>query len=52
MNQTQVYVLDLTKLLGSGDFRVQSAEPDSPDDCTEEAYSILEGKVSNLVWRN
>jgi hypothetical protein len=43
MKQKQVYVLDLTKIDGSGDFSCPGCGAViSPDDCTEEVYSILE----------
>jgi len=48
MKQMQVYVLDLTKIDGSGDFPCPKCGITiSPDDNTEKAYSILEAKVSN-----
>ncbi len=48
MKQTQVYVMDLTKTDGEGDFSCPGCGTAiSPDDCTEEAYSVLEAKVSN-----
>jgi hypothetical protein len=48
MKQIQVYVLDLTKIDGRGDFSCpRCGNGISPDDCNEEAYSILEGKVSD-----
>ena len=48
MKQTQVYVMDLTKTDGEGGFSCPGCGTAiSPDDCTEEAYSILEAKVSN-----
>ncbi len=48
MKETQVYVMDLTKTDESGDFSCPGCGTAiSPDDCTEEAYSILEAKVSN-----
>jgi hypothetical protein len=48
MKQKHVYVLDLTKVDGSGGFPCpECGAPISPDDCTEEAYSILETKVNN-----
>ena len=47
MKQKQVYVLDLTKTDGSGEFSCpQCGAAISPDDCTEEVYSILEAKVN------
>jgi hypothetical protein len=43
-----MYVLDLTKVDGSGDFSCpECGTAISPDDCTEDAYSILETKVNN-----
>lgn len=48
MKQIQVYVLDLTKIAGNGGFSCpRCGNAISPDDCTGEAYSILEGKVSD-----
>jgi len=48
MKQIQIYVLDLTKIEGSGDFLCpRCGNAISPDDCTEKAYSILEAKVNN-----
>ena len=47
MKQIQGYVLDLTKIDGSGDFPCpRCGNTISPDDCTEKAYSIIEAKVS------
>jgi hypothetical protein len=46
MRQKQVYVLDLNKIGGNGDFSCpHCGAAISPDDCTEETYSILEAKV-------
>ena len=43
-----MYVLDLTKINGSGDFQCPGCGTAiSPDDCSEEAYSILEAKVNS-----
>jgi DNA-directed RNA polymerase subunit RPC12/RpoP len=43
-----VYKLNLTKMKGSGDFRCpRCGTLISPDDCTEDAYSILETKVND-----
>jgi hypothetical protein len=40
--------LDLTKIDGNGEFPCPECEATiSPDDCTEEGYSILEAKVGN-----
>ena len=48
MKQIQVYVLDLTKIGGSGDFSCPRCGNEiSPDDPTEKAYSIMEAKASN-----
>ncbi len=47
MKQKQAYVLDLTKIGGSGEFSCpHCGTAISPDDCTEQAYSILEAKVN------
>ena len=47
MKQIQVYKVDLTKTDGSGDLSCpKCGSVISPDDVTEEAYSILETKVS------
>jgi uncharacterized C2H2 Zn-finger protein len=47
MKQIQVYKVDLTKIDGSGEFSCpHCGSVISPDDVTEEAYSILETKVS------
>ena len=48
MKQIQVYVLDLTKIDGDGDFSCPRCGNEiSPDDRTEKAYSILEANVSD-----
>ena len=48
MKQIHMYVLDLTKIDGRGDFLCpRCGNAISPDDCTEKAYSILEAKVSH-----
>jgi ribosomal protein S27AE len=48
MKQIQIYVIDLTKIGGSGDFSCPNCGNEiSPDDPTEEAYSILEANVSD-----
>jgi hypothetical protein len=48
MKQIHVYTLDLTKINGSGDFSCPRCGTSiSPDDCTEETYSILEAKVND-----
>lgn len=47
MRQKQVYMVDLTKIDGSGEFSCpRCGTAISPDDTTEEAYSILETKVN------
>jgi len=47
VKQIQVYVLDLTKIDGEGDFSCpRCGNKISPDDPSEEAYSILEASVS------
>jgi transcription elongation factor Elf1 len=48
MKQKQAYVLDLTKMDGSGNFACpHCGAAISPDDCTEEVYSILDIKVNS-----
>ena len=48
MKQTQAYRLDLTKIDGNGDFACpRCGTAISPNDCTEETYSILEAKINN-----
>jgi hypothetical protein len=48
MKQTHVYVLDLSAINDDGDFSCpRCGTMISPDECTEEAYSILETKVDN-----
>jgi hypothetical protein len=48
MKRTKVYVLDLTKIDGSGDFSCPGCGAAiSPNDRTEDAYSILDTKVKN-----
>ena len=48
MKQKQVHVLDLTKMDGSGDFSCpRCGAVISPDDCTEEVYSILKAKIGS-----
>lgn len=48
MKQIQVYALDLTKINGHGEFSCpRCGALISPDDCTEEVYSILEAKVNS-----
>jgi len=47
MKQKEAYVLDLTKMDGSGNFACpHCGAAISPDDCTEEVYSILDVKVN------
>ena len=47
MKQTHMYKVDLTKIDGSGDLSCPSCGTViSPDDVTEETYSILETKVN------
>lgn len=48
MKQTHAFTLDLTKMDGNGDFSCPvCGAAISPDDLTEEAYSILEVKVDS-----
>lgn len=48
MKQTPVYVLDLTKIDGRGDFSCPKCGVNiSPNVCTEEVYTIVEVKVKN-----
>jgi hypothetical protein len=48
MEQTNAYKIDLTKLDGKGDFSCpKCAAMISPDDETEEVYSILDTLVDN-----
>ena len=48
MKQKQVYVLDLTKMDGSGNFACpHCGSAISPDDCTDEIYSIVDVKVNS-----
>ena len=50
MKQIQMYVLNLTKMDGNGDFSCPRCGNEiSPNDCTEKAYSILEAKIDNQV---
>lgn len=47
MNQTCVFRINLTKIDGSGDFSCpRCGTAISPDDNTDEAYSIMETKVN------
>jgi len=53
MKQVLVYTIDLTKLEGQGDFLCPNCGTHiSPDDETEDVYSILETKVTNDVLEN
>ena len=53
MKQVLVYTIDLTKLEGEGDFLCPNCGAlISPDDETEDVYSILETKVRNDVLEN
>ncbi len=48
MKQKQAYVLDLSRIDGSGDFSCPHCGATiSPDDCSEEVYSILDIKVNS-----
>jgi hypothetical protein len=48
MEQTQAYKLDLNKISGKGDFPCPRCKSIiSPDETSEETYSILEPKVNN-----
>jgi len=48
VKQIHVYTVDLTKITGSGNFSCPRCGTSiSPDDCTEEAYSILEARVND-----
>jgi predicted RNA-binding Zn-ribbon protein involved in translation (DUF1610 family) len=47
MKQVYVYRVDLTKIDGNGDFSCpKCGSVISPDDATEEKYSVLEPKVN------
>jgi predicted nucleic acid-binding Zn ribbon protein len=47
MKQIYAYTLDLTKVVGGEEFSCpRCGAAISPDDCTEELYSILEAKVN------
>jgi hypothetical protein len=47
MKHMQIYVMDLAKIGGSGDFSCPGCGAAiSPDDCTDQAYSIMETKVN------
>ncbi len=47
MKQIHMYVLDLTKIGGDGDFPCpECGTIISPDDCDEESYSILDINVN------
>ncbi len=48
MKRKQGYVLDLTRLDGNGDFSCPGCGTTiSPDDCSEETFSIQETKVGD-----
>jgi hypothetical protein len=48
MEQTQAYKMDLTKICGKGAFPCPNCKSViSPDDTSEEIYSIVEPKVNN-----
>lgn len=48
MKQKQAYVLDLNKMAGNGNFQCpHCGAAISPDDCTEEVYSIVDIKVNS-----
>jgi hypothetical protein len=48
MKQKSAYIVDLTKIGGKGDFSCPfCGNKISPDDCTENAYTIIEAKVNN-----
>ncbi len=47
MKQKHVHVLDLAKMDGDGEFPCpECGTTISPDDCSEESYSILEIKIN------
>lgn len=53
MKQLLVYEIDLVKLEGKGDFLCPCCGGIiSPDDETENVYSVLEAKVRNYVLEN
>ncbi len=48
MKRKQVYILDLTRMDGNGDFSCPCCGTTiSPDDCSEETFSIQETKVGD-----
>jgi hypothetical protein len=48
MEQAQAYKVDLTKIDGNGDFSCpRCGNVISPEDTTEETYSIIEPKVNS-----
>ena len=48
MKQVQKHVLDLTEINGNGDFSCpECGATISPDDCSEETYSLLDIKVNS-----
>ena len=53
MKQVLVYTIDLAKLEGEGDFLCPKCGTRiSPDDETEDVYSIMETRVRNDVLEN
>jgi len=53
MKQISVYMLDLTKINGRGDFPCPKCGVNiSPNVCTEEVYTIVEAKVKNQSLDN
>lgn len=52
MKQEQVYVLDLTRMQGNGEFTCPKCGfAISPEDETDEVYSILEAKVEKDILK-
>ncbi len=50
MKQVQAYILDLTRIPGNGEFTCpKCGVAISPDDETDEVYSILEAKVEKGI---
>ena len=50
MKQIQVYVLDLTKMDGSGDFSCpKCGNAISPDDCSEKTYKSLKSMEKHSI---
>lgn len=53
MNQHLLYIIDLQKIEGTGEFLCPHCGVSiSPDDETEEVYSILEAEVKNSILEN